>query len=254
MSDSTQTGLVALIDILGYQNLLTRNEPEIIAQEVIPILLGIRVKVEGLLTQHSKEGVTKELRDAVIEQMKWVSFSDTILLALPVSQERWPDDPLNTREVFTWIFFLMAVQFVHSELFSAGLPTRGAIDYGKYYIKDSCFAGRTIVNTYQLSQQIEMSACVFTEDAAKQWKHVGREFQQSPFDVYALEYLVPTKDGDKRMLVTRAKPSGINSANIHESVMRAFWGNRKEIPQTVRPKIENTEQWLDFQLQHVKTA
>lgn len=254
MVESTQTGLVALFDILGYQNLLTRNEPETIAEEVIPILLGMREKVANILTQYPLDGIVKELRDAVIEEMKWLSFSDTILLALPVSQDKWPNDKFNTREVFTWMYFLMATQLVHRELFSAGLPARGAVDYGKYYVKETCFAGRTIVSAYQLCQQIEMSACVLTDAAGQQWRHVGREFKQVPLEAYVLEYLVPTKEGERNMLVVPSMPSDINNASLlNETVMRAFWGNNKEIPVAVRPKIMNTEQWFQFQLLHSKS-
>lgn len=37
-----------------------------------------------------------------------------------------------------------------------------------------------------------------------------------------------------------------SNPNIHGKVMRAFWSNTKDIAQSVRPKISNTEQWLEF--------
>ncbi len=86
--------------------------------------------------------------------MEWLVFSDTILLTLAFKED---DDSLNH---LYWLVFLMASKDIQTELFNAGLPARGAIDYGKFFVQENCFAGRCIVKAYKLSSTIEMAACV----------------------------------------------------------------------------------------------
>ncbi len=47
MSTNTKIGLVGFFDILGYQNLLEQNEPEVIAEEVLPILIGLKNSIKA---------------------------------------------------------------------------------------------------------------------------------------------------------------------------------------------------------------
>lgn len=249
MSNGTQIGLVGFFDILGYQNLLERNEPEQIAAEVLPILLGLPDKVTRQLTdgldslaktKHGKQTVSH-----IVSSMKLLSFSDTILMTLPVDQEKY--------QVIGWMIFLLAAGIVQVELFEAGLPTRSAIDYGKFFTKDTCFAGRTIVNSYQLSAQIEMSACVLSEAATEELRRIEQKCQDKRFEDFVFNYLVPLKEGERHMPVVRFIPTSITESNTHKLVMKAFWGNGKDISKSVHSKIMNTEQWFEFVMSRQKS-
>jgi hypothetical protein len=59
-----------------------------------------------------------------------------------------------------------------------------------------------------------------------------------------IQYLVPTKEGEKQMQTVIVRLA--SHPEIHTKVMRAYWGHGKDISQSVRPKIANTEQWLEF--------
>lgn len=61
-----------------------------------------------------------------------------------------------------------------------------------------------------------------------------------------MEYLVPTKEEEKHLLTVIAHVYNQDSPAIHDEVMSAFWGNRKDIPLSARQKAQNTEQWLEF--------
>jgi len=255
-SEGTKTGLVAFFDILGYQNLLERNEPEKIAEEVLPILtnIGDRVKQDLDLCHKSaildiKEknkkseynDIVQALEDRhkmIIERMRWLIFSDTVLLALPI--EEGDQDIVN----MSWFIFIMASSALQANLFRAGLPVRGAIDFGKFFIKDTCFAGRTIVNTYQLCSQLEIAACVFSENATIEFRRL--ELFDYWMDNIVSEYLIPMKSGERHLLTVRVYLFDNDSPDIHGEVMRAFWGNRKDISISARQKAKNTEQWLEY--------
>jgi hypothetical protein len=258
-NESTKTGLVGFFDILGYQNLLERNEPEKIAEEVLPILTNIdKTVIKDLkeLTNHSHsvaqqkfsskaepETLSRVLTSVdklvykIIKALRWIIFSDTVVLTLPIENK----DHILVQLAW-WIFFAAAVQ-LQTYFFQAGLPIRGAIDYGKFFIKDTCFAGRTIINAYQLCSQIEIAACVLTDDASKKLRQI--KMDDHLFALYIVEYLIPTKSGEKHMLTVRANTYK-NPADIHNEVMRAFWGNRKDISISARQKAQKTEQWLEF--------
>jgi len=257
--ERTKTGLVGFFDILGYQNLLERNEPEKIAEEVLPILINIGSTVteslEGLFDilsraakakykDKAEEKIVTEFNEyikKIMRSIRWLIFSDTLLLTIPID-EKTEKDPSPT-----WLIFLTATHSLQNKLFKAGLPVRGAIDYGKFFIKDTCFAGRTIVNAYRLCSQIELAACVLSEVAAKEFLQMKNSTSHSEiFDVFVIEYLVPMKSGEKHLLSVAAHTYNQDSIDIHGDVMRSFWGNKKDIPLNVRQKAQNTEQWLEF--------
>lgn len=244
-NESIKTGLIGFFDILGYQNLLERNEPETIAEEVLPILTKIGEQVTNKLIElHEamvKAGISEALKKRnkkVIGAMRWLVFSDTVLLTLPI--EDIDQDVVN----ISWLTFLVATIAVQVNLFRAGLPVRGAIEHGKFFIKDTCFAGRTIVTAYQLCSQLELAACVFSEGATNEFRRL--QGYDSLYKSFVMEYLVPMKSGERHLLTVMAHTYNQDSPDIHAEVMRAFWGNAKDISLSARQKARNTEQWLDF--------
>lgn len=243
-NESTKTGLIGFFDILGYQNLLERNEPEKIAEDVLPILTDVGETVTKQLKELQKGALSAVIAkhyEKIIQKMRWLVFSDTVLLTMSIEEM----DPNVVH--LSWMMFLLAVIGLQTNLFRAGLPTRGAIEHGKFFIKDTCFAGRTIVTAYQLCSQIELAACVFSEVAAKEFRRVE---SSDPFNklygTFVVEYLVPMKSGEKHLLTVMAHTYNLDSPDIHGEVMRAFWGNTKDISHSARQKAQNTEQWLEF--------
>jgi hypothetical protein len=240
--ETTKEGLVGFFDILGYQNLLERNEPEKIAEEVLPILTNIGEKIASEMKELLSNVIEKDLHKnyfhRIIENLHWLVFSDTVLLTLPIEEEN------HILVKYIWLIFILAVISIQGELFVAGLPPRGVIDYGKFFIKDTCFAGRPIVNAYKLCSQIELSACIFSEYAAEKIRKM--EDWENFFDSFIVEYLIPTKKGEKHLLTVMAHTYDKDSPAIHNEVMRAFWKNSKDISLDARQKAQNTEQWLEF--------
>ena len=247
MINHTKTGWVGFFDILGYINLLERNEPESIAEEVIPILTGAKTAlledINFLFTQlHGSEKDIPENVKNIIASLQSIVFSDTILLTMPVQAES------NYQEDIACFIFQMACSGVQTDLFRAGLPLRGAIDYGKYFVQDSCFAGRPIVNSYHLCQQLELSACVLSDEACKHFRSLPFNSFKNPDYVKNLwvdEYLVAMKSGERHLLAIKA-PVPKNKIDIRDQVMEAFWGHRKDVSQSALKKALNTEQWLRY--------
>ena len=246
MNERTKTGLVGFFDILGYQNLLERNEPEVIAQDVLPLLLNIKTQAIELLkdiySELRKSGQHNEISDIFESRGKsieWLVFSDTVLLTLDI------DESSLVCKMACWLNFLAVTLILMKELFMAGLPLRGAIDYGKFFIDGNCFAGRTIVEAHRLGGQLELSACVLTDHAAKIFRSIPMLYDLL-YGKMIVEYLVPMKSGEQHMSAVAATVAGTDNPDIHSEVMKSFWKNKKDISHSATVKAQNTEQWLDF--------
>ena len=204
---------------------------------MLPILLGLKDNGRDELKKHFD--VSIPLWGEIIDLMDWLIFSDTILLTLP-----FPED-FPPKHAHYWLMFLLGARTILNDLFAAGLPVRGAIDYGTFLVKDTCFAGQCIVDAYKLSGKIEMAACVLSIKATKHFESCGPENFRSQIEkALLMKYLVPLKDGEEHMQTVRVE--SFKQPEIHGKVMHAFWGNEKDISRSVRAKIENTEQWLEY--------
>jgi hypothetical protein len=252
---STRTGWVGFFDILGYTNLLERNEPESIAEQVVPLLTETKDRgldrissvIEKAMARRDgspKYCLPAEDVHAMVDDLNWLLFSDTILITMPT------DESLDLQGALRWGIFDMACVMLQAELFRAGLPLRGAIDFGRFFVKGTCFAGRPIINAYRLCNTLELAACVVSETASKQLCGLEPFLINTGLDEFVVEYLVPTKDGDCHFLVTRASVHETN-IDIRQQVMKAFWGHRKDISIDAQRKAANTEQWLRY-LEHLQ--
>ena len=244
---NTHNGLIGFFDILGYQNLLEKNEPEDIAQSVLPFLTNINATVSSGLKDYVNKspvmGESKDFFNKIVDSFEWLIFSDTILLTLNIDNES------KKYSEYYWIAFMNACVTLQANMFRAGLPVRGVINYGKYYFKDTCFAGRTIIEAYQLSSQLEIAACVFADNAQKELVNQQKSLEkkeQSIFGVWVHNYLIPTKNGESHFPVLAAHVYNHKDDNIRKQVLSSFWGHNKDIPLSVQKKISNTEQWLSF--------
>jgi hypothetical protein len=135
-------------------------------------------------------------------------------------------------------------------MFIEGLPVRGVINYGKYFLRENCFAGKSIVEAYQLCKKIDLSACVLTEKASDEIHKFDKEILDGGAEplqgVFLLEYLIPMTDGEIHLDALMSDAWVINENDISSCVMNSFWNHNKDISVSVRNKVINTEQWLTF--------
>ena len=273
MGEGIHTGLVGFFDILGYQNLLERNEPEDIAEKVLPLLTQINNTVvkdiekviesifsrEAIVGKHKPEVVEdfkKHIIEKILKNINWLIFSDTILVTLPVEKPTGKGGAFaeEFETFFKWFFFLLSCVQLQSVLFDSGLPLRGAIAYGKFYVADKCFAGKTIVEAYKTCGSLELSACVISDSASAEIEKLeilAQKHKSQLCGSVVYEYLVPMKDGEKRMF-TLAAPYVNQALSVDAQVREAFWGYNKDISREVHLKVSNTEQWLRFLSIHKK--
>ena len=115
-----QSGLVAYFDILGFSQVVANEDIEKTARLLDENLLAVPALVEERL---------KITCYTYTPNLHWKIFADSILLWPSFSEEERND------AYHMYQFFLVCAELMQL-LFNAGLPLRGAISEGKFFIKE----------------------------------------------------------------------------------------------------------------------
>lgn len=234
-------GLVAFLDILGYQDIINNNLIEEAAKIVSDILLNIPTDTKKKIIEVFKDvdPDTKGLMTKMLDKIDHRVISDSILLVFEM-----PEVEKELKESF-WLVFIVYVGELLRHSFDKGLPLRGAIDYGDFFLEANSFAGRPIINCYRLGSDMEISGCVLTSNCAMALKELIPDFASSDVLQNALLlYLVPLKEGKEERLWTVAWLDEKPKKDFRHQVIKAFQGHNKDITRDVYSKIDNTEVML----------
>lgn len=151
----TGPGFIAYFDLLGYKNLLTNND--------INKAIAVVRLIQDVL-QSQQERVYQTGRITGQRFCDHIVYSDSILV--------YTAFPENNQEQHAQIaIFHEFCAGLISELFWIGLPIRGAWAFGNYYVtktdKGIYVAGLPIVEAYQFSNCLDVSACLIAPSAEK---------------------------------------------------------------------------------------
>lgn len=160
-------GLVAFVDILGYRSFLANNGAVAAALPVLDILSGLKHDVSARLRRFldqasaGSDEIGASL-DKYIPEMRWLVFSDSILIAM-----RFAEGGVEPVEAAArWWTFLLTCGLLSAHMLTSGLPVRGAVTYGTFAFEESCFVGRAIVDAHEFGQRLDLAATVLTPDAS----------------------------------------------------------------------------------------
>lgn len=251
MSDSIgSTGLIAFFDILGYQNLLNNN-PEINTSilEILDIIENLPEEAKKILTDSSKKAestynsqvtntVFPEIRKT-INEIKHLVFSDTILLTLQYDET---DDELAIRMKHMAMLAISAT--VAAQMFAKGLPVCGVLHKGEFFVKNNCFAGKAIVDAYQLCNELNLSGVVCSHKFSEHLEKLSTK-SKAPECKLAFKYLTPMKnDREEKLYNINWLINTRNLVDIESIVLNAFWSHNKDCSIAVDKKIQNTEKLI----------
>lgn len=236
---TAQSGIVALFDILGYQQFLAANPPQMAAERVLSFLSALPDTCAASLKELLGKGDPRIVKELESHSIKWLVFSDTILLTCPLEGDQ---ETLGKR----WLTFLGHCGMLSRQMFEYGLPIRGAVAVGTFFIQGLCFAGIPIVEAYNLLTQLDIAACVMTESARTE---IIRDLEGRLTRPIALayDYLIPLKNSSEKIMfvIPPLAPSIFNNAeDIRQYVNDAFRGHGKDLPREAYQKMVNTEMFL----------
>lgn len=244
MKHNVMNGLVAFIDILGYNNLIENNELEIVAELISDEL----VKIDEHVKQAIKDNFSflpSEIATDIGNIVSSIAISDSILLTAQIDENQ-----SNEVMGLVWLVFIIACQRLTRRLFLKGLPTRGAVSYGQFFVAGNCFAGIPIVDAYNLSQRLELSGCVLTSSARIKVKDLLSSgtliHAKKILNLALINYLVPLKGGElkEHVIINFLAPNC--DSDINKFVLDSFQGYNKAISEKVMQKIKNTEMMFRF--------
>lgn len=244
------SGAIAIFDILGYQSFLANNRIDA-AQTVVQILRGIEQSMSAeLVTIYSKANSQHRAQD-LPRMLRWLVFSDTILIYTRLDQDETPKTISNR-----WNILHFACLLLWRRMFQHGLPLRGVIHNGEFLVVDTCFAGRAIVEAYQLAQDCDMSMCAYSPEAFEALVHQANEPLE---DAMLWRYIattifshpVPRKCGPSTPLhvmnplaITLEDQRSCLNDDLPQLVRRSFAAHAKDIPESAEAKLRNTVQYL----------
>jgi hypothetical protein len=253
---SVSTGVIAYFDILGYQNLLLNNEPEDVADKVISRLTSLNATVTAEIKSKFPRLFENKKIIPILDAIQWLVFSDTILFTNSFDPEEEKKDT-----VLRWFVILLYCAHVQAYMFNNGIPIRGAITYGKYMVKDLCFAGRPIIEVYQLANRLELSAVVATAEMEDEMAKIAavtvKTFSGADIaDIYLERYLVPLKDNQSQhyRTINYYDVAGLGDKDLRQETLNMFWGHKKDISQSDLVKVLNTEQHLRYLKRRITPA
>ena len=219
-------GLVASLDILGYKQLIRTQS----TQRIVPIIQESFIDTVKKTSEGWKQLARGPFRDYV---PKYLIFSDSILLT-----SQLPQNELRQRAPV----FILFCQQLMANLFAQGLPLRGAVSVGQYYLSERppIFAGLSIVEAHELANSLELAACALTLTAEK----ALQPWLPKPLLEY---YAVPIKANGNQNLylldyfyLLKAQVGG-----CRQKVIDSFSAHNKGIPNDVIRKVNNTVEFFE---------
>ncbi len=250
-------GLIACFDILGYKEVLKHNDVRTVLN-LLDTSIGEAIKEAENFGENCKDG-SRERTTAqrLSNDFDYLVFSDTAIIACPFASNPSRVDAENLTFLVHFSSCFLAKMFVR------GLPLRGAIHLGEYFvgnvpnIRDRVCAGAGIIAAYEDANRHDWSGCVFSSEAAEE---VQILIERS--DGYAdhlkkilLRYPAPLKQGEQSRLVINYLfpffPLPENKvcmpiSEIRAEVLKQFSDNGKMIDEKCKSKLLNTEIFLTF--------
>jgi hypothetical protein len=202
---SAKNGIVVFLKIPGYQDLLIKSEPDIVALEILPIINSIENSIKNSLFDFLEKKADffifqENFLKEITSELECIVISDTVLITLPKESVKEKDLKLR------WLVIIILLIELQGKMFDLGLLTSGAVNYGKIIIEKNCFAGRAIIEAYQLSESLLVSACVFSNRAEDAIITLyAKDKETDPVNDLIFKYIVPTKNGEKSFFVVRKK-------------------------------------------------
>jgi hypothetical protein len=178
--------IFGLFDVLGFSGFCENCDPHN-AEKVLKIMDDFETDIPKMVWAKfdPDNSAPQEKKDLVTSRLRWLIFSDTIFVAMPI------DDPDELK--FNLFFFTLLAAFINRRMFEIGLPLRGAVHIGDVIISKRCFAGKAIVDAHRLGQKVQIAGTVISEQANAFIFNAG-----SMISNLIIECDVPT--GTKRLL------------------------------------------------------
>jgi len=252
-------GMIAYFDILGYKQIAQSGITKNIA-EVLNILhtakqpIKEEIKATDLKSYFNVAGFGQTVQ-TVLDSIETENVSDSLVstinfttcakLEMVVGNAK----PIDSTWFPAYVFVLYCKR-LNALLFKAGLPVRGAIEYGDIFKQERILAGKPLINAYSLSESLNCAGVVLTiatETWLKNlpcfcplliWQYFNLLRVPTKKGVFELQCLVNPGMFDKRTPIS----------DIRNFACASFSKHDKDVSVDVLEKLENTIRLLGAEL------
>ena len=245
------SGLIAYFDILGYKQIAQSGITKNIA-EVLSILQNAKqpikeeIKATDLKSYYNVDGIGQTVQ-SVLDSIETENVSDSLVstinfttcakLVMVDGQAK----PIDSTWFLAYVFILYCKR-LNALLFKAGLPVRGAIEYGEIFKQERILAGKPLINAYSLSENLNCAGVVLTIATETWLKNLPCFFPILIWQHFNLLHM-PTKKGTFE-LQCLANPGlfvkGTPISDIRNFVCASFSLHGKDVSSDILDKLENT--------------
>jgi hypothetical protein len=236
---SDQQRYVVHVDILGFRTLVRKNPDE--AWELLSNLVTARN------TSHDVEVefVSTDKMVAIPDQVRAVTFSDTILLF-----------STGDSEIDLQSIVIMTTELLKEALY-LGVPIRAGIAHGTFFfnLEESMYAGPALIEAYDLGECAQWIGIVASDKVFQE--AMKYEFKSGPNDViveteipgdgasrtgYAVNWLATHRNS-----ITEKPPFA--AKQIYDSMsLGRYFGEFDLLPRRAKMKYENTAQFMNVMI------
>jgi hypothetical protein len=153
--------IFGIFDVLGFSSFCESCDFQN-AEKVLKIMDDFETEIPKMVWDalDTENSAPPEKKEMINSRLRWLTFSDTVFVAMPYDLSAHPD-----KLKFDLLFFTILVAFINRRMFEIGLPVRGAVHIGDVIISKRCFAGKAIVDAHRLGQRIQVAGTVISEQA-----------------------------------------------------------------------------------------
>lgn len=189
-------GFIVFFDILGYQRFLENNEAEPAVQQVLTILNGVAEISRKYLVSLEKEAGIKINGESEFHSINHLVFSDTIVLTMPIQ------DGIDEKTKHLKLAYICTyASYLFGKMFIYGLPLRGIIHEGTYFVDKACLAGKGIVEAYKAHNALDLSCLAYSEKLTESFDVLQKsKYKLTNADKYLIKYPVPLHDNIEKEL------------------------------------------------------
>lgn len=246
-------GVVAHLDILGFQSFLDGNPPADAEDQVLKFLEQLESDV--IARVYDSEALGKNLSNP-----HSLVFSDTII----ITGECLDKDNEQEKIALTGSMLLRVSRLVR-KMFEYGLPVRVAIDFGEYRVQGKSFTGAALINAYRLGGIADMAGILLSNDLVSILQSRKMEEENETFFDFLVKvgqlvhYNTPLKGGARKqhwcLNFMQVGGEGLSKfglkpcyddSDLRDMVLSSFWAHNKDMDEGAERKALNTELFLRY--------
>jgi hypothetical protein len=153
--------IFGIFDVLGFTGFCENCDPQN-AEVVLKTMDNFEKEIPNIVVEalDVTGSEAQDKKQKLKERLCWLTFSDTVFVALPYDLSAHPD-----KLKFELIFFTAVISYINRRMFEIGLPIRGAVHIGDIIISQRCFAGKAIVDAHNFGKKFQAAATFISEQA-----------------------------------------------------------------------------------------